>query len=70
MLREQMADMLDVLADQQGQWQISFVVPSKGSRVLTVRCTNTSGETQDATPIWNPEGFMLNDIERTPVVAT
>jgi hypothetical protein len=38
--------------------------------VLTVRCTNTSGETQDATPIWNPEGFMLNDIERTPVVAT
>jgi hypothetical protein len=34
-----------------------------------VRCTNTNGETQAATPIWNPEGFMLNDIERTPVVA-
>ena len=47
------------------QWQINFVVPGKGSRVLMVRCTNTSGETQAATPIWNPEGFMLNDIERT-----
>jgi hypothetical protein len=34
-----------------------------------VRCTNTSGETQAAAPIWNPEGFMLNDIERTAVVA-
>jgi DMSO/TMAO reductase YedYZ molybdopterin-dependent catalytic subunit len=52
------------------QWQISFVVPGKGPRLLMVRCTNTSGETQAATPIWNPEGFMLNDIERTPVVAT
>jgi DMSO/TMAO reductase YedYZ molybdopterin-dependent catalytic subunit len=51
------------------QWQINFVVPGKGSRVLMVRCTNTSGETQAATPIWNPEGFMLNDIERTAVVA-
>jgi DMSO/TMAO reductase YedYZ molybdopterin-dependent catalytic subunit len=51
------------------QWQISFVVPGNGPRVLLVRCTNTSGEAQAATPIWNPEGFMLNDIERTPVVA-
>jgi hypothetical protein len=35
-----------------------------------VRCTSTSGETQPATPNWNPSGFMLNVIEQTPVVAS
>jgi hypothetical protein len=37
--------------------------------VLMARCTCTSGETQPATPYWNPSGFMLNVIEQTPVVA-
>jgi DMSO/TMAO reductase YedYZ molybdopterin-dependent catalytic subunit len=52
------------------QWQTRFVVPSRGSQVLMVRCTSTSGETQPATPNWNPSGFMLNVIEQTPVVAS
>ena len=52
------------------QWQTRFVVPSRGSQVLMVRCTSTSGETQPATPYWNPSGFMLNVIEQTPVVAS
>jgi hypothetical protein len=51
------------------QWQTRFVVPSRGSQVLMVRCTSTSGETQPATPNWNPSGFMLNVIEQMPVVA-
>jgi hypothetical protein len=52
------------------QWQTRFVVRSRGSQVLMVRCTSTSGETQPATPNWNPSGFMLNVIEQTPVVAS
>lgn len=50
------------------QWQISFAVPTKGTRALMVRCTSGSGETQPDTPNWNPSGFMRNIIEQTPVV--
>jgi DMSO/TMAO reductase YedYZ molybdopterin-dependent catalytic subunit len=50
------------------QWQISFVAPATGSRVLMARCTSSSGETQPGTPNWNPAGFMRNVIEQTPVV--
>jgi hypothetical protein len=50
------------------QWQISFVAPVGGSRVLMARCTSSSGETQPGTPNWNPGGFMRNVIEQTPVV--
>jgi len=50
------------------QWQISFVAPAGGSRVLMARCTSSSAETQPGTPNWNPAGFMRNVIEQTPVV--
>jgi hypothetical protein len=50
------------------QWQISFAVPPRGSRALMVHCTSSSGETQPATPNWNPAGFMRNVIEQTPIV--
>jgi DMSO/TMAO reductase YedYZ molybdopterin-dependent catalytic subunit len=50
------------------QWQIRFTAPGKGSQVLMVRCTSSSGETQPNTPYWNPSGFMRNVIEPTPVV--
>jgi DMSO/TMAO reductase YedYZ molybdopterin-dependent catalytic subunit len=49
------------------QWQISFT-PARGSQVLMVRCTSSSGETQPDVPNWNPAGFMRNVIEQTPVV--
>ena len=51
------------------QWQLRFAPPSRGSQVLMVRCTNSSGETQPDSPNWNPSGFMRNVIEQTPVVA-
>jgi DMSO/TMAO reductase YedYZ molybdopterin-dependent catalytic subunit len=50
------------------QWQISFAVPPRGSRALMVRCTSSSGESQPATPNWNPAGFMRNVIEQTAIV--
>jgi DMSO/TMAO reductase YedYZ molybdopterin-dependent catalytic subunit len=49
------------------QWQLRFVVPSKGAQVLMVRCTSSSGETQPDTANWNPSGFMRDVIEQTPV---
>jgi DMSO/TMAO reductase YedYZ molybdopterin-dependent catalytic subunit len=50
------------------QWQITLAAPTKGARVLMVRCTSSSGEAQADTPNWNPAGFMRNVIEQTPVV--
>jgi hypothetical protein len=50
------------------KWEIRFVLPATGSYALMVRCTSSSGETQPATPNWNPSGFMRNVIEQTPVV--
>jgi Mo-co oxidoreductase dimerisation domain len=52
------------------QWQLRFVPPERGSYVLMVRCTNSSGETQPDAPNWNPSGFMRNVIEQTPVVVS
>jgi DMSO/TMAO reductase YedYZ molybdopterin-dependent catalytic subunit len=52
------------------QWQLRFATPGRGSHVLMVRCTNSSGETQLDTPNWNPSGFMRNVIEQTPVVVS
>jgi DMSO/TMAO reductase YedYZ molybdopterin-dependent catalytic subunit len=50
------------------QWQITFAAPAQGTRVLMVRCTNSSGEAQPDAPNWNPAGFMRNVVEQTPVV--
>ena len=52
------------------QWQLRFAPPERGSSVLMVRCTNSSGETQPDSPNWNPSGFMRNVIEQTPVVVS
>ena len=52
------------------QWQIRFTGPERGSQVLMVRCTSSSGETQPNTPNWNPSGFMRNVIERTSVIVS
>jgi hypothetical protein len=49
------------------KWQLRFTSPTRGSQLLMVRCTNSSGEAQPDTPNWNPSGFMRNVIERTAV---
>jgi DMSO/TMAO reductase YedYZ molybdopterin-dependent catalytic subunit len=50
------------------QWEISFTPFDRGNKVLMVRCTSGSGETQPDTPNWNPSGFMRNVIEQTAVL--
>jgi DMSO/TMAO reductase YedYZ molybdopterin-dependent catalytic subunit len=51
------------------RWQAPFTPPSAGAYALAVRCTNTDGAVQPATPNWNPAGFMRNVIETTAVSA-
>jgi DMSO/TMAO reductase YedYZ molybdopterin-dependent catalytic subunit len=52
------------------QWEMSFTPSDRGNKVLMVRCTSGSGETQPDTPNWNPSGFMRNVIEQTAVLVT
>jgi DMSO/TMAO reductase YedYZ molybdopterin-dependent catalytic subunit len=52
------------------QWEMSFTPSDRGNKVLIVRCTSGSGETQPDTPNWNPSGFMRNVIEQTAVLVT
>ncbi|WP_298221869.1 molybdopterin-dependent oxidoreductase [Acidocella sp.] len=46
-------------------WRARVGVPASGVLTLSVRCTNTQGETQSWTPNWNPGGYMRNSIETT-----
>jgi DMSO/TMAO reductase YedYZ molybdopterin-dependent catalytic subunit len=46
------------------QWSTSLTAPA-GDLMVMVRCTNTDGLAQPATPNWNPSGFMRNVIETT-----
>ena len=46
------------------QWSASLPL-SGGDATIMVRCTNTDGLAQSATPNWNPNGFMRNVIETT-----
>lgn len=51
------------------RWE-THLTPAKGKSALMVRCTNSAGVAQPATPNWNPAGFMRNVIETTPIVAS
>ena len=50
------------------QWQTQFTLPSRGEHTLMIRCTNTNGEAQPDSPVWNPAGYMRNTIESSHVV--
>ena len=52
------------------RWEIRLTLPAKGDYTLMVRCTNSDGAAQPERPNWNPAGFMRNEIEATPVVAS
>lgn len=51
------------------RWQTRFTPAAEGGYTLKVRCTNSNGEVQPATPNWNPAGFMRNAIEALSVMA-
>lgn len=50
------------------QWDLHLTL-AKGAHTLLVRCTNSDGLQQPATPNWNPGGFMRNVVESTAVTA-
>ena len=52
------------------QWQAALPASAKGAVTLMVRCTNSAGVVQPATPNWNPSGFMRNAIEATPIIVS
>jgi DMSO/TMAO reductase YedYZ molybdopterin-dependent catalytic subunit len=49
------------------QWESRIAKPALGKLVLMVRCTNTSGVGQSATPNWNPAGLARNAVEMVQV---
>ena len=51
------------------QWQATVTLPNKGAQRLMVRCTNTDGLAQPARRVWNPGGYMNNQIETLDLVA-
>ena len=50
------------------QWSMELR-PAAGAVAIMVRCINTDGLAQPATPTWNPSGFMRNVIETTHLTA-
>jgi DMSO/TMAO reductase YedYZ molybdopterin-dependent catalytic subunit len=50
------------------QWESRIVKPAMGKLMLMVRCTNTSGVGQSATPNWNPAGLARNAVEMIQVI--
>ncbi len=51
------------------QWQTSVSLPASGSQTLMVRCTNTDKVAQPMQRVWNPGGYMANQVEIIDVVA-
>ena len=49
------------------EWTAPFRPDRPGEFLLQVRATNTAGETQPATALWNPAGYMRNVIETVRV---
>jgi len=51
------------------EWSAAWTPPAAGDHRLMVRAFNTIGESQGATPLWNPAGYLRNVIERVTVQA-
>jgi len=51
------------------QWTIPFMPKSAGQFQLQCRATNSAGQTQPASALWNPSGYMRNVIETVKVTA-
>jgi hypothetical protein len=45
------------------RWDALVPLAGPGTVTLLVRCTNDAGEVQPMKPIWNPSGFMRNNVE-------
>jgi DMSO/TMAO reductase YedYZ molybdopterin-dependent catalytic subunit len=49
-------------------WEISWAAPSPGRYSLAVRATDEKKNTQPDEPVWNPGGYLWNQIERQEIV--
>ncbi len=49
------------------QWTYTWHPKKAGKYTLMVRATDTIGESQPFEPLWNPAGFMRNNIEKITV---
>jgi hypothetical protein len=49
------------------EWTAPFRPDRQGEFLMQVRATNAAGDTQPATPVWNPAGYMRNVIETVRV---
>ncbi len=49
------------------QWTYTWHPKKAGKYTLMVRATDTIGESQPFEPLWNPAGFMRNNIEKIEV---
>ena len=52
------------------EWTCQFTPNQAGDYELKVCASNRIGQTQPATPLWNPSGYMRNVIESVRVVAS
>jgi DMSO/TMAO reductase YedYZ molybdopterin-dependent catalytic subunit len=51
------------------QWQTTISLPERGAHTVMVRCTNTDRVTQPMQRVWNPGGYMTNQVEALDLVA-
>jgi sulfite dehydrogenase len=51
------------------QWSARISL-GKGSHVLAVRAINRIGQTQPIEPLWNPAGYMRNNVDKVNIVAS
>jgi DMSO/TMAO reductase YedYZ molybdopterin-dependent catalytic subunit len=49
-------------------WSLPWKPAQKGKYTLMARATNSIGESQPLDSLWNPSGYMLNNIEKVDVI--
>ncbi len=51
------------------QWQTTISLPVRGAHTVTARCTNTDRVMQPMQRVWNPGGYMANQVETVDLIA-
>jgi hypothetical protein len=51
------------------QWSAKLVL-KPGNHALAVRAINRIGQTQPVEALWNPAGYMRNNIEKVKIIAS
>ncbi|MGT2478961.1 molybdopterin-dependent oxidoreductase (plasmid) [Methylobacterium oryzae CBMB20] len=51
------------------QWQTTVTLQGRGAHGLMARCTNTGGAVQPMRRVWNPGGYLTNQVETLDIRA-